>query len=108
MDRRATLPHRQARRALHRDAGLAVRGEQQLELGRPLDPDLPGHIVPLIIGNADRTVAVGQRLRERGFIVGAIRPPSVPLGKARLRITLSAAHAEEQIDAFADALADLA
>lgn len=75
------------------------------ELGRPLDPELPGHIVPIAVGNADRTIAIGHRLRERGFLVGAIRPPSVPLGKARLRITVSAAHTPAQIDALADALA---
>ncbi len=47
-------------------------------------------------------------LWRRGFWVPAIRPPTVPAGTARLRITLSAAHAPEDVDALADALAELA
>ncbi|NLJ92024.1 MAG: 8-amino-7-oxononanoate synthase, partial [Aeromonadales bacterium] len=49
-------------------------------------------IQPLIIGDAELTVQLASRLRERGYWVGAIRPPTVPIGAARLRITLSAAH----------------
>jgi 8-amino-7-oxononanoate synthase len=75
-------------------------------LGRGADPAAPGHIVPVMMGDAERTTDVGQRLRERGFLVGAIRPPSVPLGRARLRITLSAAHTGEQIDGLLGALSD--
>ncbi len=88
-------------------ANVARLRQHLADLGRPVDPELPGHVVPVIIGDADRTTAIGQTLRARGFVVGAIRPPSVPLGKARLRITLSAAHTLQQIDTFADALTDL-
>ena len=49
-------------------------------------------IQPLIIGDADKAVAVANKLRERGLWVTAIRPPTVPKGTARLRITLTAAH----------------
>jgi 8-amino-7-oxononanoate synthase len=50
---------------------------------------------------------IAARLRTHGFLVGAIRPPSVPAGSSRLRITLSAAHREEQIDALVERLASL-
>jgi 8-amino-7-oxononanoate synthase len=65
-------------------------------------------IQPLVVGaNAD-AVALSAALWQRGFWVPAIRPPTVPAGTARLRITLSAAHAPDDVDALADALAALA
>jgi 8-amino-7-oxononanoate synthase len=67
--------------------------------------DADGHIVPIIIGDAAATMAVGASLAEQGFLVGAVRPPTVPPGTSRLRITVSAAHTREQIDAFVNALA---
>jgi 8-amino-7-oxononanoate synthase len=48
-------------------------------------------IVPVLIGDDAQTVALGAHLRERGFVVGAIRPPTVPAGAARLRLSLKAA-----------------
>ena len=72
----------------------------------PPPPPGPGHITPVVIGNADRTMRIGRRLRESGFLVGAIRPPSVPLGGARLRITVSASHSTGEIDDLLVALAD--
>jgi 8-amino-7-oxononanoate synthase len=63
-------------------------------------------IQPLILGDEARALAVSQRLYERGYWVAAIRPPTVPKGTARLRITLSASHAAEQIDGLLDALAE--
>jgi len=64
-------------------------------------------IQPLVLGDADRTVAVSQALKARGFIVPAVRPPTVPRGTARLRISLSAAHAIEDVQALAAALRDV-
>jgi 8-amino-7-oxononanoate synthase len=64
-----------------------------------------GHIVPVIIGESDATVKIGAALRERGILVGAVRPPTVPLGTARLRITLSAAHTDDDIQRLLDGLA---
>ncbi len=64
-------------------------------------------IQPLILGDEARALAVSNALLERGFLVSAIRPPTVPEGSARLRITLSAAHTAEQVDALLDALADI-
>jgi 8-amino-7-oxononanoate synthase len=56
------------------------------------------HLVPIVIGDDARTVAIGRALRERGLLVGAIRPPTVPDGTARLRLSCSAAHTDAQID----------
>jgi 8-amino-7-oxononanoate synthase len=74
-------------------------------LGREVE-DGPGHIVPVRIGDARRCVQVGQALAERGFLVGAVRPPTVPEGTSRLRITLSSAHTPEQIDGLLGALGE--
>lgn len=65
-------------------------------------------IQPLIIGGNQDALAVMDGLRERGLWVPAIRPPTVPEGSARLRITLSAAHTEADVDRLVDALRDLA
>jgi 8-amino-7-oxononanoate synthase len=71
----------------------------------PLDSHTP--IQPLLVGDAARAVAASDALLERGFFVTAIRPPTVPAGSARLRITLSARHRPEQVDGLLDALAEL-
>ncbi|MGH7622781.1 MAG: aminotransferase class I/II-fold pyridoxal phosphate-dependent enzyme, partial [Gemmatimonadaceae bacterium] len=63
------------------------------------------YIVPVVIGEAARTAQVGERLARAGFFVGAVRPPTVPEGTSRLRISLSAAHTGEQIRALAAAVA---
>ena len=65
-------------------------------------------IQPLVVGANAAAVALADALWQRGFWVPAIRPPTVPKGTARLRITLSAAHSIADVDALADALADLA
>ena len=61
-------------------------------------------IQPLLLGDDQQVLAVAAQLRDKGFMVGAIRPPTVPVGQARLRITLSANHSEQQVDALVDAL----
>ncbi|MCL7940837.1 8-amino-7-oxononanoate synthase [Halomonas sp. ATCH28] len=63
-------------------------------------------IQPLVLGESQRVMAWAAWLAERGIMVGAIREPTVPRGQARLRITLSAAHTDNELDALLDALAD--
>ncbi len=65
-------------------------------------------IQPVVIGSAGRALALSQTLAARGFWVGAIRPPTVPAGTARLRLTLTAAHDETAIDQLLAVMADLA
>ena len=61
-------------------------------------------IQPLLVGEADAAVAASQALQEKGLLVTAIRPPTVPKGTARLRITLSAAHSESDVEQLLVAL----
>jgi 8-amino-7-oxononanoate synthase len=56
-------------------------------------------------GDNARALAMAARLEAEGFLVAAIRPPTVPEGRARLRVTLCAAHGDEQVDALVLALA---
>ncbi len=73
------------------------------ELGLPLlDSFTP--IQPLVLGDAGRALSVSQRLRQEGFLISAIRPPTVPEGTARLRITFSALHEEQHVDRLLAAL----
>ena len=75
-----------------------------LRHGLPLvDSSTP--IQPLLLGGNARALAVARTLEQRGYWVAPIRPPAVPDGKARLRITLTAAHDEAQVDGLVDALA---
>jgi 8-amino-7-oxononanoate synthase len=62
-------------------------------------------IQPLVVGEPQAAVAVSQRLWQDGIFVPAIRPPTVPKGTARLRVSLSAAHAPEDVDRLLAALA---
>jgi 8-amino-7-oxononanoate synthase len=64
-------------------------------------------IQPLIIGENAEALRVSEALSERGLWVPAIRPPTVPRGSARLRITLSAAHTEADVDALLAALCEV-
>lgn len=65
-------------------------------------------IQPIVIGSAERALALSQALNARGFWVSAIRPPTVPAGSARLRLTLTAAHEDSDIDALLNVMAELA
>jgi len=65
-------------------------------------------IQPLLVGSNEDALHLAEGLRERGILIPAIRPPSVPRGQARLRISLSAGHAVEDVDALLAALRELA
>ena len=79
--------------------------DQAAARGLPLrDSQTP--IQPLLAGSARKALAWSEALEERGFLVPAIRPPTVPRGQARLRVTLSAMHRPEQVVALVEALAE--
>jgi len=64
-------------------------------------------IQPLVLGGNSEAVRASAALRERGILVPAIRPPTVPEGTARLRISLSAAHSEDDVLRLAAALREV-
>jgi len=76
------------------------------QLGLPLMPSSTP-IQPLVAGTAWQALAWSRRLEKLGILVSAIRPPTVPEGSSRLRITFSAAHEETDIDRLLEALGDL-
>ncbi|MBV1913915.1 MAG: 8-amino-7-oxononanoate synthase [Pseudomonadales bacterium] len=73
------------------------------QLGLALMPSITP-IQPLQIGDAARAMAISEQLRQKGFLISAIRPPTVPEGTSRLRITLTAGHSHQHIEALLEAL----
>ena len=65
-----------------------------------------GPIVPVILQDPEAAVSVADRLEQRGFLVGAIRPPTVPRGTSRLRIVVTAAHRDEDLARLATAVSE--
>ncbi len=78
-------------------AGAATRGLALPESRTPIQP--------LLVGASDRVLRISRQMENAGFYTPAIRPPTVPTGKARLRIVLSALHEEADIEQLLDALA---
>ncbi|MDN3555335.1 8-amino-7-oxononanoate synthase [Halomonas maura] len=76
-------------------------------LGLPLGASTTP-IQPVVLGDSERVMRWAARLGESGLRVGAIRAPTVPQGEARLRVTLSAAHGDDALDALLEALASCA
>jgi 8-amino-7-oxononanoate synthase len=79
-------------------AGLARLGQPTLRRGP---------IFPFVLGENDRALAVSAALKQRGLFVPAIRPPTVPAGTARLRITLSAGHGPHDVERLIQALTEV-
>jgi 8-amino-7-oxononanoate synthase len=75
------------------------------EAGLPLAPS-GTPIQPLLLGGADDSVEASRRLLDRGYFVAAIRPPTVPAGTSRLRVALSAAHRDSDVEGLVGALID--
>lgn len=81
-------------------AGLLAQGWALMASSTPIQP--------IVIGSSERALALSAALAARGFWVGAIRPPTVPAGTARLRLTVSASHDDAALDALLVAMAELA
>ncbi len=79
--------------------------EQILDMGFKIPPGSVGPIVPVIFGEIEPTLIAAQDLEEAGFLVAAIRPPTVPRGTARIRITLTAGHTADDIESLVRCLA---
>jgi 8-amino-7-oxononanoate synthase len=95
------------------DSRRALLAERRQALGQALVslravPALPvGPIVPVVLGTEARALAAAAALNERGLFIPAIRPPTVPPGASRLRVTLSAAHAPADVARLVAALAEV-
>jgi 8-amino-7-oxononanoate synthase len=89
-------------------AELLTRAERLRELlatkGLATEPSA-SQIVPVMVGDNDRAVALSQELAEQGILAVAVRPPTVPVGTARLRLSVTLAHTAEDITRVADAIA---
>ncbi len=83
------------RRRLAQNAAALGGGLRRLDLNLGASP---GHIMPVLIGDAQRTMQLSQRLLSEGVFVQGIRPPTVPAGTARLRITAMSTHTPHDID----------
>ncbi|MDD9369707.1 MAG: aminotransferase class I/II-fold pyridoxal phosphate-dependent enzyme, partial [Acidimicrobiales bacterium] len=93
-------------RIVRSDEGTRLVGR----LRRHVDRVQPGHptpIVPVVLGEEEAALAAADDLLDQGLLVPAIRPPTVPTGTSRLRIALSAAHTDDQIDRLVAAVAGL-
>lgn len=95
-----TEPQRRAK--LHRLSQL-LRTELSAR-GIEAMPRSEGPIVPVVLGDPDVTMATSKKLEEAGFVVGAIRPPTVPQGTSRLRISLTTAFEATDIVELAQAI----
>jgi 8-amino-7-oxononanoate synthase len=69
-------------------------------------PDAESPIVPIVIGDEEATMAASRYLEDEGYLVVAIRPPTVPPGTARLRITFTAQHPDDAIERLAEIVRD--
>ncbi|APO81291.1 8-amino-7-oxononanoate synthase [Pseudomonas putida] len=99
------LLRREAWRREHLAALIRQFREGARQIGLAL-MDSPTPIQPIVIGDSAQALRLSRMLRERGLLVTAIRPPTVPAGSARLRVTLSAAHSEAQVQLLLNALAE--
>ena len=94
-----------ALRVLRSDEGdrLVERLRSHVERIRP---GHPSPIIPFVCGEEQRALDAAAALLEAGLLVPAIRPPTVPAGSSRLRVTVSAAHTEEHVTRLVRALMD--
>nr|VFJ50562.1 MAG: 8-amino-7-oxononanoate synthase [Candidatus Kentron sp. DK]VFJ54570.1 MAG: 8-amino-7-oxononanoate synthase [Candidatus Kentron sp. DK] len=91
----------------HRNAASADSCVDSIWHAASTEVEAATPIQPVLVGEAKRAIAISRALRESGLFVQAIRPPTVPKGTARLRITFSASHEKEQVDRLLDALSEV-
>ncbi len=94
-----SMDEARARLAAHAIRVRQCFDQQKIEYGASST-----HIIPWIIGGAEKTVTVSQQLEERGILGICIRPPSVKVGKSRIRFCLSAVHSDEDIETLLEAV----
>lgn len=87
-------------------ANIALFRQVALEHQLEITPSMTA-IQPIMIGDNHRVLVIAEHLKQQGFLVGAIRSPTVPVGQARLRITLNAQHQASDICALVSAVAQL-
>ena len=85
------------------DEGDKLRNRLRASIDR-IRPGHPSPIIPIIVGAADEALAASDALARQGILVPAIRPPTVPAGTSRLRITVSAVHTDADLDRLIEAL----
>jgi len=86
---------------------LAAETRRRLDAAGLTSTASQSQIIPVVLGDPARALAASAKLRERGFFVPAIRPPSVPDGQSLLRVSLTALHTETQIEALVAALVEV-
>jgi len=91
------------RRQRLRERAAFSRAKLRAVLGA-MQPFPDSQILPVVLGGADRAVAAAQALQRAGYDVRAIRPPTVPAGTSRLRLTINALHTDEEIAGLAETL----
>lgn len=92
------------RRRLQKNAAFLREEFQMMELNIG---NSTTQIIPVIIGDSQKAVDISKRLFDAGYFISAIRPPTVPPGTARLRISVQSAHTQEQLDGLCKALKNL-
>jgi 7-keto-8-aminopelargonate synthetase-like enzyme len=93
-------------RVLRSPEGDVLKARLRANVDR-LRPGHPSPVVPYVCGSEQRALDAAAALATRGFLVTAIRPPTVPPGTSRLRVALSADHTLDEVDALAAALVEL-
>lgn len=89
------------RRRLLAKARRFAAGLAELGYG---EGEATSHIVPVVVGDAEKALRLSRRLADAGFLLKAIRPPTVPEGTSRLRVSLRADHEDRHVDALLEAL----
>jgi 8-amino-7-oxononanoate synthase len=96
-----TEPDRRRRPMILADRLRAALRAKGFDTGASTTP-----IVPIIVGKPQLALALAAKLLERGIFCPAIRPPTVPPGASRLRVSLTAEHTEEDVDRLVSALVE--